>query len=78
MAVVGSGGRLELCYRLVGNLGVGDNDLLIIDFLGKIIVLKGAPRGSIQTNLISSRLITFNAPVPCSSEASARWDQISF
>lgn len=76
--MVRSGGRLERYYRLVGNLGVRDNDLLIIDFLGKIIVLKGAPRGSIQTNLISRRLITFNAPVLCSSEASARWDQISF
>lgn len=78
MGMFGSGGRLEHCFRLVGNLGVRDNDLLIIDFLGKIIVLKGAPQGNIQTNLISSHLIMFNAPVPCSSEANARWDQISF
>lgn len=78
MGMVGSGGRLERCFRLVGNLDVRDNDLLIIDFLGKIIVLKGAPRGNIQANLISSRLIMFDAPVTCSSEANVRWDQISF
>lgn len=64
--------------RLVGNLDVGDNNLEIIDFLGHIIALKGAPRGNIQTNLISSRLIMFSAPVPCSSEANVRWDQFSF
>lgn len=78
MGMVGSGGRLVHCFRLVGNLYVRDNDLLIIDFLGKIIVLKGPPRGNIQTNLISSCLIMLNAPVPCSSEANVRWDLISF
>lgn len=55
----------------MGNLDVRDNDLLIIDFLGKIIVLKGPPQGNIQTNLISRRLIMLNAPVPCSFEANA-------
>lgn len=62
----------------MGNLDVRDNDLLIIDFLGKIIVFKGPPRGNIQTNLISSCLKMLSAPVPCSSEANVRCNLISF